>query len=73
MMVMTYKTVSLNMEAYEKLTKAKREGESYSETIIRLLSTPRMDDLLEFFGKFKDELTEEELDEFIKEARNAWN
>ncbi|MHA1167497.1 MAG: antitoxin VapB family protein [Candidatus Hodarchaeales archaeon] len=70
---MTYKTVSLNMEAYEKLTKAKREGESYSETIIRLLSTPRMDDLLEFFGKFKDELTEEELDEFIKEARNAWN
>ncbi|MHA1451114.1 MAG: antitoxin VapB family protein [Candidatus Hodarchaeales archaeon] len=72
MMVMT-KTVSLNMEAYEKLTKAKREGESYSETIIRLLSTPRMDDLLEFFGKFKDELTEEELDEFIKEARNAWN
>jgi predicted CopG family antitoxin len=33
------RAIPVNLRAYEKLTKAKKEGESYSDVIIRLTST----------------------------------
>ena len=70
---MTYKTISLNSRAYELLKKEKREGESYSATIIRLVTQPNMEKFLSLFGVLKDDLSEEELEAFKKEARKAWS
>ncbi len=70
---MTYKTISLNSKAYNLLKKAKKEGESYSETVIRLTTKPNIEKYLEMFGSLQSELDEKELTEFKKEARQAWN
>jgi len=67
---MTYKTISLNLKAYELLKKEKREGESFSDTIIRLATRPNIQNFLEIFGSL--DIDDEELEEFKKEARKAW-
>ncbi len=70
---MTYKTISLNPKAYHLLKKAKKEGESFSETVIRLTTKPDVERFLEIFGSLKTDLNDHELAEFKKEAHQAWN
>lgn len=70
---MTYKTVSLNIEAYELLQKIKKENESFSDVIIRLIKQPDIKEILTFFGSMEDDLLEESVKDFIKEAKQAWN
>lgn len=69
---MTYKTVSLNSKAYSLLKKAKKEGESFSDTVIRILNEPNLSRFLSLAGSLKDEITDSEINGFIKEAKNAW-
>lgn len=69
---MTYKTISLNEKAYSLLKKAKKEGESFSETVIRVLNKPDLSKFLSLAGSLKGEVTDLEIDEFIKEAKSAW-
>ena len=70
---MTYKTLSLNSKAYQLLKQEKKEGESFSDTIIRLTTKPDIEKFLELFGVLKDDLDDQELSEFKKEAHQAWN
>jgi len=70
---MTYKTISLNSKAYQLLKRAKKDGESFSDTIIRLTTKPNIEKFLEMFGVLQDDLDDQELSEFKKEAHQAWN
>ncbi len=70
---MTYKTISLNSKAYQLLKKEKKDGESFSDTIIRLTTKPNIKKFLEMFGVLKNDLDDQELSEFKKEAHQAWN
>ena len=70
---MTYKTISLNSKAYQLLKKEKKDGESFSDTIIRLTTEPNIKKFLEMFGVLKNDLDDQELSEFKKEAHQAWN
>ena len=69
---MTYKTLSLSEEAYELLKKEKQEGESFGDTIIRLINSPNMEKIMSFFGSMEEELAGENINEFIREAKKAW-
>ena len=69
---MTYKTVSLSEEAYELLKKEKQEEESFSDTIIRLVNSPNMEKIMSFFGSMEEELADDNINDFIKEAKKAW-
>ena len=60
---MTHKTISLSEEAYNLLKKVKREGESFSKVIERLISTKENPWLTmqnkfdpEFFDDLKDSI-----------------
>ena len=68
-----YKSVSLNIEAYELLKKIKKENESFSDVIIRLIKQPDIKEILNYFGSMEDDLPDDTLKEFIKEAKQAWN
>ena len=70
---MTYKTVSLNIEAYELLSKIKKEGESFSDVIIRLIKQPDIKEILNYFGSMEDDLSGESIKDFVNEAKQAWN
>ncbi len=72
MMNMSNKTVDLNPQAYELLLKLQKEGESLSDTIIRLASKPSIENLIQKFGLLADELDEKELKAFKVAAREAW-
>ncbi|TFG18811.1 MAG: antitoxin [Promethearchaeota archaeon] len=51
---MTQKTVSLSEEAYEKLRRVKKEGESFSQVIIRLIKRDENVSVLDFAGSFSE-------------------
>ncbi|MBN1803527.1 MAG: hypothetical protein JW891_18600 [Candidatus Lokiarchaeota archaeon] len=72
---MTQKTISLNLKAYKKLKKFKKEKESYSDLILRLCNTQESknneDILLKYVGVFKDdEEYWKEVEDTIQEERN---
>lgn len=56
---MTQRTISLNENAYKKLKKKKRNNESYSDLIIRLVDEEdrkeKEDIFLKFAGVFEDD------------------
>ena len=59
---MTHKTISLSEEAYNLLKKAKKEGESFSKVIERLISKKENPWLImqnKFDPEFFDELNED--------------
>lgn len=62
---MPTKTITITLEAYERLKREKRKGESFSDVIIRL--TEKKKDLLEFAGKWKD--SGDEIEKIILESR----
>ena len=51
---MTQKTVSLSEEAYEKLRRVKKKGESFSQVIIRLTKRDENVTFLDFAGAFSE-------------------
>ncbi len=51
---MTQKTVSLSEEAYEKLRRVKKEGESFSQLILRLIEREVNVSILDFAGAFAE-------------------
>ena len=69
---MTQKTVSLSEEAYKKLRLVKKEGESFSQVILRLIERETSLNVLDFAGAFEEtsdewETIEKELYERRKE------
>ncbi len=73
---MGQKTISLNEKAYKKLKKLKKEGESYSDLVLRLCTseekTDEEDILLKFIGAFKgDALYWEKVEQQIQKNREA--
>jgi predicted CopG family antitoxin len=72
---MATKSLTITEEAYERLRKHKREGESFTETILRLTGAER--DLLAGYGSMADEAdfrdaveaTREDLDADLRERQ----
>ena len=58
---MTQKTVSLSEEAYEKLRGVKKQGESFSQVILRLIDKKTKLQILDFAGAFEESSDEWEL------------
>ncbi len=72
---MTQKTISLPDDVYMKLRDLKRENESFSELILRLMNKEtdkgKNIEIENFFGAFEDESDEwEDIEKKIYSARN---
>ena len=63
---MTTKTIGVREEVYERLSAEKREDESFSDTIDRLVEDAQSD-WRKSFGKLKED--GEELEDVVKEQR----
>lgn len=63
---MSTKTISITEDAYSMLLLEKRENESFSDVISRLVK--RRSKLSDSFGKW--EMTDEEVEEFKSELQN---
>ena len=70
---MGYKTISLSDEAYEILKKAKRENESFSQVVIRLVSRSSLDDFIGCISKKSIEKLSDALEVFRKERSEVWS
>ena len=68
MMRMGYKNISLREDIYLRLRKAKREGESFTEVIERLLAPD--DDIIDLFGTFS--MSDEERERLFSELDEMW-
>lgn len=68
MMEVGYKNISLREDIYRRLKRAKREGESFSEVIERLLRPD--DDILDLFGTIP--MTDEERRVFFDGLDEMW-
>ena len=66
---MGVKTITITLKAYQALLKHKKEGESFSDVIIRLTKT--CGDLLDLAGAWSD-VTPEEAEKTLLEIREAW-
>ena len=65
---MGVKTISIRDEIYEKLSSARREGESFSDAIDRLLKRDRAD-LSKYFGALKESDLLDDLEKDSREMR----
>ena len=65
---MSTKTISIREDVYALLSKAKRDDESFSEVIERLLSSQRVD-LSSYFGALKDHPLLDDLEEDSRQIR----
>jgi Uncharacterized ACR, COG1753. len=63
------KTITISNKAYEALLKEKKEGESFSDVIIRLTSSENKEKLLKFAGIWKDA----KIDDVMKELEEMWS
>jgi predicted CopG family antitoxin len=64
-----HKTLTISEEAYEKLVKIKRSGESFTQAILRL--TRGKGNLLKHAGSWGN-LDDAEVERVFKEVREAW-
>jgi len=67
---MGYKTISLSDKAYKKLAALKREGESFTDVILRLCSTSTKKPLKSFAGSWN--MSEEEEKEIFGMLSELW-
>ncbi len=63
------RTITISDEAYEALKREKRENESFSKVILRLVKN--REGLLALAGTWSD-IDGKELDNALKELREAW-
>ncbi len=66
---MGYKTISLSEEAYKRLAERKREGESFSEVVLRITGNSTLRDFVGILSKNSCDKMEEKLTLF-RESRN---
>lgn len=67
---MGYKTISLSDEAYEKLASLKRNGESFTDVILRLCSKSPRKPLSSFAASWT--MSDEEEKKIFREVAEAW-
>lgn len=67
---MGYKTISLSDEAYEKLASLKRNGESFTDVILRLCSKTPRKTLASFAGSWT--MSDEEEKKIFRETSELW-
>jgi predicted CopG family antitoxin len=67
---MAHKTITISEEAYEMLSDLKKEGESFTEVIKRVVKEVKTRPLNSFSGSWKGD--SEELNEIQKEIQNMW-
>lgn len=67
-MYMSTKTISITEDVYSMLLLEKRENESFSDVISRLVK--RRSKLSDSFGKW--EMTDKEIEEFKSELHHMW-
>ena len=63
------KTISIREDVYESLKSMKREEESISDAVERLINKKRGANLVDFFGVLKDSEVLKELEEDTKKIR----
>ncbi|MHA1637787.1 MAG: antitoxin VapB family protein [Candidatus Thorarchaeota archaeon] len=68
MVVMGYKNISIREDIYIRLRKAKRDAESFSDVVARLLKPD--DDILDLFGTLS--MTEEERSQLFADLEEMW-
>jgi len=67
---MGVKTITIRDDVYDLLAKIKREGESFSDVILRLIR--RESNIMDFFGILKESEVLEELEKDIINERKKW-
>ncbi len=65
------KNISLRDEVYEELSRLKREGESFSDVILRLLRRNR-ERSLEILKRYAGKLKSSDIEEIIMEERRRF-
>ncbi|BES82835.1 antitoxin VapB family protein [Pyrodictium abyssi] len=66
------RTITVSEEAYEALKRYKREGESFSQAILRLIEEAgRRRSLLSLAGAWSD-MSDSEEEALLEEIRQAW-
>ena len=68
--IMGVKTITIRDDVYDLLAKIKREGESFSDVILRLIR--RESNIMDFFGILKESEVLEELEKDIINERKKW-
>ncbi|MCS7103300.1 MAG: antitoxin VapB family protein [Candidatus Korarchaeum sp.] len=64
------KTITISLTAYEALLRVKKPGESFSDTILRLVK--RNKGLMDLAGCWSD-VNVEEIEDSLREVSEAWS
>ncbi|MEM2135472.1 MAG: antitoxin VapB family protein [Candidatus Freyarchaeota archaeon] len=67
---MGHKTITISEEAYNSLAALKRENESFTEVILRVVSELNRKPLTWFAGEWSGDKSE--LDEILRVIRSSW-
>ena len=70
---MGYKTISLSTEAYDLLKRAKRENESFSQVVIRLMNKESLESFVGCISKESAKKLADAIDVFREERGKAWS
>lgn len=64
------KTITISEEAYKLLLSEKREGESFSDVIIRLVKSSRKN-IMNYAGIWRD-MSDEEVNKLFEDLKKMW-
>ncbi len=65
------KVISLSNEAYQKLKKSKKPGESFSDVVLRIVAEKKKKSLLEFAGTWKGDDIDEVFSQVLRDREQA--